>query len=334
MPCPGRQGAIRHPWKRECDSRSRRGFYDEYAIHDRRDLLLPGLGGFEPGPRVRKGLRPLENMAQQASTISSGNLALRVAPADERTEVGQLGQALNSMLAGIEQSFIERQATEDRLRQFLADASHELRTPLTSIQGFAELSQMKPLEGEVDYSAMMIRIQAEAGRMNRLVEDLLLLARLDQTLPRESQPVDVAIVASEACSAAAATGATNPITLTAIAPAIVIGDRLHLHQAIANLVNNAVKHTPARTAIDVSVTRSSTSAIVIVRDHGNGLSPEGHAKVFERFWQQDPARVGVGSGLGLAIVSSIASEHGGSVTVRNHPDGGAEFELVLPINHS
>lgn len=283
---------------------------------------------------LRKGLRPLENMAIQASAISAGNLADRVTLANNRSEVGQLGLALNTMLGGIEQSFIERQATEDRLRQFLADASHELRTPLTSIQGFAELSRMKPLEGTVDFPAMMFRIQTEAARMNRLVEDLLLLARLDQTLPRESQPVDLAIVVSEACSASAATGTTNKITLVADSPVVVLGDQLHLHQALTNLITNAVKHTPPNTAIDVTVARNEGQATVTVRDHGEGLTPEALTKVFERFWQLDPARVGAGSGLGLAIVTGIAHEHGGTVSARNHPDGGAEFLLVLPINPS
>ena len=279
---------------------------------------------------LRRGLRPLEHMATSARSITAGDLSPRVTPADGRGEVGQLGLAINTMLGEIETAFQEREATEQRLRQFLADASHELRTPLTSIQGFAELYRMGGNNDHVDLDIILRRIEEESARMKVLVEDLLLLARLDETRPAERAPVDLAVLAADACSDAVATDPARPVTLDAPGPVIVFGDQDHLRQAIANLVSNALSHAGAGTPIEVSAHRRNGQATVVVRDHGPGLDDEALRHVFDRFWRADRARVGSGSGLGLSIVAAIAQEHGGTVTAANAEGGGAEFELSLP----
>lgn len=279
---------------------------------------------------LRRGLQPLEQMAASASTITSGDLSERVAPADGRTEVGQLGLALNGMLDGIEESFREREATERRLRRFLADASHELRTPLTSIQGFAELFRLGATNEQVDLPIILRRIEQEAGRMKMLVEDLLLLARLDETRPAASEPVDLTVLAADACSDAVAVAPDRRVTLDAPEPVVVLGDAPHLRQAIANLVTNALTHTPDGTPIEVATRASDGRASVRVRDHGPGLDEDALPHVFDRFWQADEARVGTGAGLGLAIVAGIAEEHGGTATVGNSIAGGAVFTIEIP----
>ena len=280
---------------------------------------------------LRHGLRPLEHMAESASLISAGDLSQRVSPADGHGEVGQLGLALNSMLGEIETAFKERQATEDRLRQFLADASHELRTPLTSIQGFAELYRLGVDSDHVDRAVIMRRIEQESARMKVLVEDLLTLARLDQTHLVERVPVDLAVLAADACSDAVAADPNRPVSLDAAEPVLVSGVRDHLRQAIANLVTNALRHTADGTAIDVKASGDGNGGgIVVVRDHGHGLDDDALAHAFDRFWQADAARVGTGAGLGLSIVASIAREHGGTVRAANAPDGGAVFTITIP----
>ena len=283
---------------------------------------------------LRRGLRPLEQMASQAGTITAGDLSQRVSPAGGPSEVGQLGLALNTMLDDIEIAFREREATELRLRQFLADASHELRTPLTSIQGFAELFRVSGDNAKVDLPTILRRIEEESARMKVLVEDLLLLARLDQTRPAEHAPVDLAVLAADACSDAVATARDRRVTLDAPDPVVVAGDQGHLRQAIGNLVANAVHHTPDGSPIEVSAHLSGGEAVVAVRDHGHGLDDEALAHAFDRFWQADRARVGKGAGLGLAIVASIATEHGGTASAANAPGGGAVFTLRLPLSLS
>ena len=280
---------------------------------------------------LRRGLRPLENMATSARSISAGDLSQRVTPADGRSEVGQLGLALNTMLGEIEGAFAEREETEQRLRQFLADASHELRTPLTSIQGFAELFRLGADSEHIDQMVISRRIEEESARMKTLVEDLLLLARLDETRPSERSAVDLAVLAADACSDAVATEADRSIILEAPEPVVVSGDRDHLRQAIANLVTNALNHTPSGTPIEVGAHLTNGNATIVVRDHGPGLDPEALAHVFDRFWQADRARVGAGAGLGLSIVAGIAHQHGGTATAANHPDGGAVFTVEIPV---
>ncbi|HEY1737652.1 MAG TPA: HAMP domain-containing sensor histidine kinase [Acidimicrobiia bacterium] len=281
---------------------------------------------------LRRGLQPLETMADSAEKISEGDLTQRVAPSDGRTEVGQLGLALNTMLDEIEASFRERDATEQRLRQFLADASHELRTPLTSIQGFAELFRLDATNDHVDMPVIMRRIEEESARMRTLVEDLLLLARVDRTRTPEQQPVDLAVIAADAATDAVATEPDRPITVIAPEPVVVRGDRDHLRQAVANLVVNALKHTPAGSPIEIEASRNDDVARIVVRDHGPGLDDDAIAHAFDRFWQADAARAGIGVGLGLSIVAAIAEEHGGAAEVENANDGGARFTLALPTS--
>ena len=292
-------------------------------------LTLLGIGSWLI---LRRGLRPLEQMATSSRAIAAGDLSQRVAPADGRTEVGQLGLALNTMLDDIEVAFREREATEQRLRQFLADASHELRTPLTSIQGFAELFRLEGEHDHVNLEIILRRIEEESARMKVLVEDLLLLARLDETRPSDRAPVDLAVLAADACSDAVALDRSRPVTLDAPNPLVIQGDQDHLRQAISNLVTNAVHHTPAGSPIEVSAEVVDGYAVVTVRDHGPGLDPDGLQHVFDRFWRADDARVGSGVGLGLAIVAGIAAEHGGDVTATNAADGGASFRLRFPLN--
>jgi two-component system OmpR family sensor kinase len=291
-------------------------------------LVLLGLGSFYI---LRRGLRPLEHMATSARSITAGDLSQRVEPSEPKTEVGQLGLALNTMLEEIEGAFREREATEHRLRQFLADASHELRTPLTSIQGFAELYRLGGEAQHVDQPTIFRRIEEESARMKGLVEDLLLLARLDQTRPVQRVPVDLAVLAADACSDAVAAAPERPVSLWAPDPVVISGDADHLRQAIANLVTNAIKHTPEASPVEVAATLEGGAAVVRVRDHGPGLDADALEHAFDRFWQADAARVGRGAGLGLSIVAGIAAEHGGSASVRNADDGGAIFTLHLPM---
>jgi two-component system, OmpR family, sensor kinase len=279
---------------------------------------------------LRRGLRPLERMAGTAALISSGDLSRRVKPAEATSEVGQLGLALNTMLDDIEAAFAEREATEQRLRQFLADASHELRTPLTSIQGFAELFRVSGDQARVDLPTILRRIEEESARMKVLVEDLLLLARLDEHREIERKPTDLVVLAADACTDVAAGDPDRQVTLDVSEPVVVPGDEAHLRQALANLTTNALRHTPPGTPIEVGCHMDDGSAVITVRDHGPGLDSESLAHVFDRFWQGDKARVGTGAGLGLSIVSAVAEEHGGRASVANSPDGGAVFTLTLP----
>ena len=287
---------------------------------------------------LRRGLRPLEHMAVTTKTIGAGDYSQRVDVSGPKTEVGQLGVAFNTMLDKIQAAFAERDATELRLRQFLADASHELRTPLTSIQGFAELFRLgtgrEQINEHVDPDTILRRIEQESARMRVLVEDLLLLARLDETRPVDRKPVDLTVLAADACSDAVAAAPGRRVTLDAPEPVVVLGDQAHLRQAIGNLVANAIRHTPAGTPIDVAARLENGAALVAVRDYGPGLDDEARTHVFDRFWQADKARAGTGAGLGLSIVAGIATEHGGQAEVDNMANGGAVFSLRLPLNAS
>ena len=282
--------------------------------------------------RVRAGLRPLEKMGETAGAIAAGDLTQRVEPTDERTEVGRLGIALNAMLAQIESAFEERRRSEHRLRRFVADASHELRTPLTSIRGYAELFRRGAADRPEDLAKAMGRIEGEASRMGILVEDLLLLARMDEGRPLEREPVDLAAMLSEAVDDAHAAAPDREVQITSNEPVVVTGDPVRLRQVVDNLLDNARTHTPPGTHVRASVTATPDDAVVAVEDDGPGLSEEDAAKVFERFYRADESRSRAkgGSGLGLAIASAIAEGHGGALTVSSSQDGGARFELHLP----
>jgi two-component system OmpR family sensor kinase len=275
---------------------------------------------------VTIGLRPLAHMAETADAIAVGDLDRRVETAGGR-EVTALAHALNN-------AFDARQASEHKLRRFVTDASHELRTPLTTIRGYAELLRRGAIEPDAVRTAAG-RIEGEAVRMGGLVEDLLLLARLDQGRPLDDGTVDLVALAADAVADVGVVAPHRPITLTALAPVLVRGDEGRLRQVIANLVTNAREHTPADTAIDVAVTGGESDAVLTVRDRGPGLGVDALEHAFERFWRADPARghrpgAPGGSGLGLAIVAAIAAAHGGAVDAANAPDGGAVFTLTLP----
>jgi two-component system OmpR family sensor kinase len=283
---------------------------------------------------IRVGLRPLERMEHTANAIAAGDMAARVETTDERTEVGRLGAALNSMLGQIEVAFADREASENRLRRFLADASHELRTPLTSIRGYAEAFRLGPARDPEKLEQAMSRIEEEAGRMGVLVNELLTLARLDEVREPVQKPVDLASIAAGACADARAAAPDRRIELAAGGRTEVTGDRHQLHQVVANLLRNAVQHTPAGSPIEVSISQSEREVRLAVRDHGEGL-PDGAAEhAFERFWRHPRSRrpQDGGAGLGLAIVEAIAEAHGGRATARNSADGGAVFEVTLPAH--
>lgn len=291
-------------------------------------LVVLGLGAWLV---LRTGLRPLERIAGTARSITAGSLDQRVPTPAAGTEVRELATALNAMLDDLEDAFLEREATEARLRRFLADASHELRTPLTSIQGYAELFRLTRVrdDAEVDLDLVMRRIEDEAGRMGDLVGSLLTLARLDEGAPVVRERVDLTALAADACADAAAIDPGRRIDLDAAGPVEIEGDPRHLRQAIGNLVMNALRHTPAGTPVDVRVADRDGAGVVEVRDHGPGIPDDQLARVFERFWQADPARAGAGSGLGLSIVAAVAAEHGGTAEARSTDDGAA-FTLAIP----
>jgi two-component system OmpR family sensor kinase len=281
---------------------------------------------------VRIGLRPLDRMGVTAGQIAAGDLSHRVDETNAKTEVGRLGLSLNRMLDRLEQAFAERQASEDRLRRFLADASHELRTPLASIRGYAELFRIGAARDPDNTEKAMTRIEAEAARMGVLVEDLLTLARLDEVREEIRAAVDVGRIAGDAVDDARATAPDRDIDLIAEPHCVVSGDPHQLRQVLANLVRNALIHTPAGTPVDVGVRRDGETVMLEVRDHGPGLPPGEPDALFERFWRAEGGRERgkAGAGLGLAIVAGIVAAHGGEVHAENAPDGGARFTVRLP----
>jgi two-component system OmpR family sensor kinase len=280
---------------------------------------------------VRLGLRPLDRMGETADAIAGGDLSRRVSPATERTEVGRLGLALNAMLGQIEKAFAERQASENKLRQFLADASHELRTPLASIRGYAELFRIGAARKPADTEKAMGRIEDESARMGALVENLLTLARLDQVPEVARHPVDLAELARDTVDDARAIAPDREIELSGDESAIVLGDQSQLRQVLGNLVRNALEHTPGGTRIDVSVKTEGDDTTLRVRDHGRGLPTDDTDALFERFWRADPGRGRGrgGAGLGLSIVAAIVDAHGGTVSAANASGGGAVFTIRL-----
>jgi two-component system OmpR family sensor kinase len=285
---------------------------------------------------VRIGLRPLDAIGATAGAIAAGDLARRVEPAESRTEIGRLGLSLNAMLARLEQAFAERRASEERLRRFLADASHELRTPLASIRGYAELFRIGAATQPADVEKAMTRIEDESARMGVLVEDLLALARLDEVREQIREPVDLRELAGDAVADARAVAPERAISLHGDGTAIVDGDPDQLRQVLANLVRNALVHTPAGTAIEVSLGVQDGEATLAVRDHGPGLPTDDPSELFDRFWRGDgPARPHgrgrAGAGLGLAIVAGVVAAHGGRAAAADAAGGGARFEVVLPL---
>jgi two-component system, OmpR family, sensor kinase len=274
---------------------------------------------------VRLGLRPLREIELTAAAITAGDLSRRIDHPDPQTEVGRVGSALNTMLDRIE-------ASDRRLRRFIADASHELRTPLTAVRAYAELFGRGAATHPDDLERSMAGITREAERMSVLVDDLLLLARLDEGRPLERKPVDLAAVVGEAVDAARVVEPDRPIE-SSVEPAVVTGDEARLRQALDNLLANARAHTPAGTPVSVDLRRSDGRAELTVADHGPGLDEEDTSRVFERFYRADEsrARSSGGAGLGLSIVAAVTEAHGGVAEARPTPGGGATFVITLPL---
>jgi len=330
---------------------------------------------------VQANLRPLVDIEETAGEIADGHLNRRVPERDPRTEIGSLGRSLNIMLSQIETAFHAREQSEaaahqseERMRRFVGDASHELRTPLTAIRGFAEYYRQRgglvahwdneeeaasASAGEAgtgtlttgggltpdDLDRIMQRVEKEAARMGLLVEDLLLLARLDQQRPLARQPIDLLSLAADAVHDARLLAPDRTIDLSVQPGAafLVIGDDPRLRQVIGNLISNALTHTPDGSPIEVSIgsgtldprAPGSAPAVTLdVTDHGPGMTPEQAHRVFERFYRADQARTRTtgGSGLGLAIVRALVAAHGGVASVRTAPGRGATFRIALPLD--
>ncbi|WP_030741513.1 sensor histidine kinase [Streptomyces sp. NRRL F-5135] len=304
-------------------------------------LVLLGVAGWFA---VRAGLRPLRRIETTAAAIADGDLSSRVPePAASRTELGRLAAALNGMLDRIEAGDAARAAAVDLMRRFVADAGHELRTPLFGIKGYTELYRMGGMPERADVDAAMSRIEREAARLVRLVEDLLLLARLDEhsaaaDLPLRPTPMDLRTLAADALHDLRALDPGRPVTLTGPGGgppggAPVLGDEARLRQVTSNLVGNAVTHTPPGTPVRIGVGTEDGLAVLELHDEGPGMSQEQAARVFDRFYRADDARGRTdsgGAGLGLAIVDSLVMAHQGRVEVRTAPDEGATFRVLLP----
>jgi two-component system, OmpR family, sensor kinase len=318
-------------------------------------VLVLAIAGFAI---VQANLRPLVEIEETAEEIADGHLNRRVPERDPRTEIGSLGRSLNTMLTQIESAFHDREKSEaaahqseERMRRFIADASHELRTPLTAIRGFAEYYRQRGglstrpgatenLTAE-DLDRIMHRVEAEAARMGLLVEDLLMLARVDQQRPLARNPVDLLSLAADAVHDTRMLAPDRKISLTVQPGAafLVIGDEPRLRQVIGNLMSNALTHTPDGTEVEVSVSSGTLpddggqAVTVAVRDYGPGMEPEQASRVFERFYRADQARTRAtgGSGLGLAIVAGLVAAHGGVTSVDTAPGEGATFWVTLPL---
>ena len=289
---------------------------------------------------VRVGLHPLDDIGGTAAEIAAGDLSRRVEHVDERTEVGRLGTSLNTMLGQIETAFEERHASEqalrqseERLRRFVADASHELRTPLAAVQAYAELFERGASRHPEDLPRLMQNIHKESARMAVLIDDLLLLTRLDQGRPLDRKPVDLAAIAADAVEAARVLDPSRAITLVTDDSVEVAGDRVRLRQIADNLLANTRIHTPPGTPIEVHVHAIDGAGVLAVADHGPGLTPEQSTNVFERFYRADEsrARADGGTGLGLSIVAAIAQAHDGAADVQPTPGGGATFRIRIPL---
>jgi two-component system OmpR family sensor kinase len=290
---------------------------------------------------VRRGLLPLERLERAARQISAGDLGHRTGIPHDASEVGRVGAAFDAMIDQIEASFATQQAaleakarSEERLRRFVADASHELRTPLTAVRGYAELYRAGGLADPDELDAAMDRIGTEGRRMARLVDDLLLLARLDQGAPLRADRVDLSRVVREAVADARAVEPARPISADVDDGVLVRGDDDRIRQVIGNLLSNARVHSRPDAPVDVALHAIPDEAVEVrVVDHGAGIDPADSARVFDRFYRADPGRSRDrgGSGLGLSIVASIADALGGRVWHEATPGGGATFVVRLPL---
>jgi two-component system, OmpR family, sensor kinase len=300
-------------------------------------LVLALLGGWW---LVGLGLRPLGEVERTAASIAAGNLNQRVPGAGDSTEVGRLARALNVMLERIEVAFSARLASEARLkesdqhlRQFVADASHELRTPIAAVSAYAELFERGAAAHPDDLPRVVTGIRTETARMERLVNDLLTLARLDEGLPLQIVPTELVSLGAEAVQTATTVGPQWPVQFTASQPVEVLGDPVRLRQVVDNLLGNVRAHTPQGTHATVRVEQAGTSAHIVVHDSGPGMPSDAAAHVFERFYRVDPARARAhgGTGLGLSIVLAIVTAHGGTVSAESSPGQGMTVTVRLPV---
>lgn len=281
---------------------------------------------------IRRGLRPVDDMIDTAGFIAGGDLSRRVEYDNSSSEVGRLGHALNVMLGRIETSFAEKEASEGRLRQFVADASHELRTPLTSIRGYAELYRTGAASSPEAVDRAMGRIEAEGIRMSRLVEDLLLLARLDQGRPLRMEQVDLVRLTNDAVADAHVVDPDRLLTYEHPDEALVRGDADRLRQVVDNLITNARVHTDPTTPVEVRIAVQADDIVLTVADNGVGIAPEHAEQVFNRFFRVDTSRSRArgGTGLGLSIVAAIVEAHEGNVALDTAPGEGTIVRVVLP----
>jgi two-component system OmpR family sensor kinase len=309
----------------------------EHTLATTRNILLAAGGGALVVAAalvwlsIRRGLRPINQMIDAAKRIADGDLTARTTEAHPTTEVGQLGAALNTMLDRIELAMAGKAESEARMRRFVADASHELRTPLTSIRGYAELHRQGATSPE-EVTRGMARIEREAKHMATLVEDLLLLARLDQGRPMAGDPVDLGPVVEESVADARAADAERSIVVDLPDnPTIVNGDRPRLRQVLDNLLANIRDHTGPGTVATITLANGNGTATLTVADNGPGIGPEDAARAFERFWQAEPTTGrGRGTGLGLAISAELIAAHRGTITLDTSPGRGASFTITLP----
>ncbi|SDK58268.1 two-component system, OmpR family, sensor kinase [Glycomyces sambucus] len=282
---------------------------------------------------TRRGLRVVDHMVADAETVASGRLDHRLTAADPRTEMGRLSLALNRMVSRLTDAIAQRDRQHERLRQFVADAGHELRTPLTAIGGYVQLYQNgAAAEGE-KLDRAMDRIGSENARLAKLVDDLMVLSRLDEEVGGDRELVELAQLAQDAVDDAEVADPTHPVNLAAADPVTVVANEGQLRQVLVNLLTNARVHTPVGTAIDVSVAADDGWAVLRVADHGPGIPAEHRRKVFDRFYRADPSRSRAtgGSGLGLSIVSSIVASHGGRIDLDSEEGRGTAVEVRLPI---
>jgi two-component system OmpR family sensor kinase len=282
---------------------------------------------------IRLGIRPIKQMTRTATEIADGELSQRVPETAPSTEAGQLGAALNHMLETLEQAFAERAESQDRLRRFVADASHELRTPVATIRGYAELYRIGGLAEAREMQEAMRRTEQEAIRMARLVDDLLTLAKFDEGRPFERRPVELTALVADAARDAHAVDPDRPITTALAGPVVVAGDEDRLRQVIANIVGNALVHTPGDVPVELGVRTVDGEARITVTDYGKGMTPDVAARVTQRFYRADPARARDrgGSGLGMAIADSAVSSHGGSIAVDSAVGRGTTVTVSLPL---
>jgi two-component system OmpR family sensor kinase len=280
---------------------------------------------------VSLGMRPLRVIEATAARIAGGDLTQRV-PADDRTEIGRLGTALNAMLQRIEDAFRRRTESEERLKLFVADASHELRTPVSAVAAYAELFERGARDRPDDLARAMQGIRRETQRLTTLIDELLVLARVDDAGLRRRERVDLVALAGEAVQSALVLGPEWPVTMSAPRPVEVIGDPIALRQIIDNLLGNIRSHTPAGTAGRVRVLTEDECIVLEVTDKGPGLAAAEAERVFERFYRADPSRRRAhgGTGLGLAVVAALAQAHGARTELRTAPGSGASFRVIFP----